>query len=145
MTKNVDTKRKPPESDMTPMVDVTFLLLIFFMVTASFVLQRSLDVPKPEPKEGRGEPEQQIADVIVEIDPFNTFHVLTESWEREAPSKHELLAALREARDGSTDGTVPNRVLVKAHEDSLHEKVVAALDSASIAGMQEVLLLTVAE
>ena len=33
------------ELDMTPMVDVTFLLLIFFMVTASFSLQKSLPVP----------------------------------------------------------------------------------------------------
>ena len=31
------------ELDMTPMVDVTFLLLIFFMVTASFTLQKSLE------------------------------------------------------------------------------------------------------
>ena len=30
------------ELDMTPMVDVTFLLLIFFMVTASFTIQKSL-------------------------------------------------------------------------------------------------------
>src|SRR5688572_20269137 len=29
------------EMDMTPMVDVTFLLLIFFMVTASFTMQKS--------------------------------------------------------------------------------------------------------
>ena len=36
------------EMDMTPMVDVTFLLLIFFLVTAAFTLQKSIDVPKPE-------------------------------------------------------------------------------------------------
>ena len=39
-------KEKEPipedELDMTPMVDVTFLLLIFFMVTASFTIQKSL-------------------------------------------------------------------------------------------------------
>ena len=29
--------------DMTPMVDVTFLLLIFFMITASFSMQKSLE------------------------------------------------------------------------------------------------------
>ncbi len=33
------------ELDMTPMVDVTFLLLIFFMVTASFTLQKSIKQP----------------------------------------------------------------------------------------------------
>ena len=34
--------------DMTPMVDVTFLLLIFFMVTASFTLQKSIEDAKAE-------------------------------------------------------------------------------------------------
>ena len=37
--------------DMTPMVDVTFLLLIFFMVTAAFSLQKSINVPTPEKEE----------------------------------------------------------------------------------------------
>ena len=31
------------EMDITPMVDVTFLLLIFFMITASFAMQKSLE------------------------------------------------------------------------------------------------------
>jgi hypothetical protein len=33
------------DMDMTPMVDVTFLLLIFFMVTASFSVQKSIQRP----------------------------------------------------------------------------------------------------
>ncbi|MEZ6057170.1 MAG: biopolymer transporter ExbD [Planctomycetaceae bacterium] len=37
--------------DMTPMVDVTFLLLIFFMITASFSMQKSMEVNPPEPDE----------------------------------------------------------------------------------------------
>ena len=41
--------------DMTPMVDVTFLLLIFFMVTAAFSLQKSLEVPTPDQQENATE------------------------------------------------------------------------------------------
>lgn len=37
--------------DMTPMVDVTFLLLIFFMITASFNIQKSLPAHPPEPED----------------------------------------------------------------------------------------------
>ncbi len=37
--------------DMTPMVDVTFLLLIFFMITAAFNLQKSLPADPPEPEQ----------------------------------------------------------------------------------------------
>ena len=36
------------ELDMTPMCDVTFLLLIFFMVTAAFAMQKSFEVPAPD-------------------------------------------------------------------------------------------------
>jgi biopolymer transport protein ExbD len=71
------------------MVDVTFLLLIFFMVTAAFAMQRSMVVPKPRP-EGpvisarAAEPQ---ADIIVEVDEFNTFHVTADGFEQEAPRK----------------------------------------------------------
>lgn len=37
--------------DMTPMVDVTFLLLIFFMITAAFNLQKSLPADPPQPEQ----------------------------------------------------------------------------------------------
>lgn len=33
------------ELDMTPMIDVTFQLIIFFMITATFVVQKTLDMP----------------------------------------------------------------------------------------------------
>ena len=42
-------KNRPEEEmDMTPMVDVTFLLLIFFMVTAAFSLQKSIEMPRQQ-------------------------------------------------------------------------------------------------
>ena len=39
--------------DLTPMVDVTFLLLIFFMITASFSIQMVLPFPAPDPDKAR--------------------------------------------------------------------------------------------
>ena len=44
-------KREEEEMDMTPMVDVTFLLLIFFMVTAAFSVQKVIEVPAPQEQE----------------------------------------------------------------------------------------------
>ncbi|MEZ6068521.1 MAG: biopolymer transporter ExbD [Planctomycetaceae bacterium] len=37
--------------DMTPMVDVTFLLLIFFMITAAFNVQKSMQADPPQPED----------------------------------------------------------------------------------------------
>ena len=40
-----------PEMDMTPMIDVTFQLIIFFMITATFVVQKTLDMPEASPEQ----------------------------------------------------------------------------------------------
>ncbi len=138
------------EMDMTPMVDVTFLLLIFFMVTAAFSMQKSLEVPKPKQDEPstqaqQKDPEEDPEFVTVWVDEFNTYRVVTIDWDEEAPSEQELLRKLREARNGNSAGTVPSRLLVKAHTDSLHEKVVSALDAGTEVGMEQVQLMTVEE
>ena len=62
--------------DMTPMVDVTFLLLIFFMITAAFALQKALEVP---PTEEQAAAESRTIDdfaedsIIVRVDGDNVF------------------------------------------------------------------------
>ena len=38
--------------DMTPMLDVVFIMLIFFIITASFVNEVGLDVNRPPTSEG---------------------------------------------------------------------------------------------
>ena len=136
------------EMDMTPMVDVTFLLLIFFILTASFSFQKSLNVPTPETEEAstQAQPEDIDEDpefITVRIDAFNTFHVITTDWEEECPSKAELYIKLREARDGNSAGVVPNKMVVMANGEAFHEKVVAALDAGAAVGIDEVQLMTV--
>ncbi len=139
------------EMDMTPMVDVTFLLLIFFMVTASFTMQKSLNIPKPQKDEASTQA-QSIQDfqdnpeyVVVRIDAVNTYHVSAAAWpdEVEAPSEQELLVKLRQAREGDAQGNIPSKLLVIANGEALHERVVTAIDSGNDVGMEEVQLLTV--
>jgi biopolymer transport protein ExbD len=149
---NFDNSRRTKideDMDMTPMVDVTFLLLIFFMVTAAFSLQRSFEVPAPD----NNQPSQNTVDeiqnnddyIIVRIDAYNTFWVVGEDTEHEAASKQELLVRLREAKRGGSTGVKPTRLLVIAHGDALHEKVVTALDAGTGLGMEQVKLVTVEE
>lgn len=144
--------RDPGDSDMdmTPMVDVTFLLLIFFMVTAAFSLQKSLEIPKPKQDKPSTvteqlDPEDDPTYVTVFVDEFNTYRVIAGDLDVEAPSDQELLRRLREARNGDSDGNIPTKLLVKAHGDSLHEKVIAALDAGTEVGMEQVQLMTVEE
>lgn len=141
------------ELDMTPMCDVTFLLLIFFMVTAAFALQQSFEVPAPDESDPSTEArtlddlEDDPRFVVVRIDRFNTFHVATAAWdeEREAPSEQDLLIALRDASDASVNGQSPTNLLVAADGECRHGRVVAALDAGVEVGMEKVQFITVEE
>lgn len=138
------------EMDMTPMVDVTFQLLIFFMLTASFVMQRSQQHPKQSEDKGTQaatslEDIQEDPDyVTVRIDSFGAFHVSAAAWgdELEVPSHQELLVKLRQARQGDGSGRQPTRLLVIASADAIHDRVVLAVDAGAEVGMQDVKLLT---
>ena len=41
-------EENPGEIDLTPMLDVVFIMLIFFIVTASFIKEAGIDVRRPE-------------------------------------------------------------------------------------------------
>ncbi len=133
-------KRPSPVDDMdlTPMVDVTFLLLIFFMVTASFSIQKALQFPAPQPDEkGAQQTVQMLEDfeatsVIVQIDARNAISVdyqpLTDA--RDLPNVfRDKLRTEQKAE-----------VLIDAHSASWHETVVAVVDAANEAGMQRIRL-----
>ncbi len=48
LNKMLQAQEESTEIDMTPMLDVVFILLIFFIVTASFVKESGIDVNRPE-------------------------------------------------------------------------------------------------
>ena len=133
-------KRKPrdeEELDMTPMVDVTFLLLIFFMVTAAFSLQKSIEMPRqqtdaPSTTVVEEEPEE-LEMVEVQVDEFGTFLVLAMDWEEETPGKKNLIAALKRAKEGGAE----SRLVIKVHEQCKLQFLVDAMDAGSIAGYAE--------
>lgn len=136
------------ELDMTPMVDVTFLLLIFFMITAAFALQKSLEVPPLQDEEAAAQAEtmEKSEDdmIVVRVDGDNVFWIGAPLWEEEqrAPSPQEMIVRLREARAGRTESRIPGaaRMLVLANGDAVHERVVAAVDAGMAVGMEEIQL-----
>jgi biopolymer transport protein ExbD len=147
----VTIRSKPEESemDMTPMVDVTFQLLIFFMVTASFTMQKSLKIPAPKETQAAASSksiqdfEEDPEFVTVRIDQNGTYFISGEKWsdEVECPSEQELLVKLREARQAG--GTTASKMLVMAHGDAEHSRVVTAIDAGLSAGIDDVQLLSV--
>ncbi len=130
------------EVDMTPMVDVTFLLLIFFMVTAAFSLQRSLEIPPPESNSPTAEQtlqnEQDNNSVIVRIMKSNAIWVD----DREIPSRQELLAVLREMTNPRGPSPPVTTMLVLADGRARHETVVMVLDAGNAVAMKNIQLKT---
>src|SRR5690554_3867411 len=63
-------KKKKDESniDLTPMLDVVFILLIFFVVTASFVKDSALDAASQDPNNNPPPPQQdQPQNALIQI------------------------------------------------------------------------------
>lgn len=128
------------ELDLTPMVDVTFQLLIFFMLTMAAGLAKSIEVPVPDPSQQAAqsrsisELEEDDDYIVVQIDEDNTIWVDG----REA-TRMEVVPRLKELRDAA-GAHPPTNLLVLAAGDARHDTVVSVLDAGSEAGMAQVRL-----
>jgi biopolymer transport protein ExbD len=124
--------------DLTPAVDVTFQLLIFFMVTASFSMQKAFDVPPAKQTEGVSvavvvQDESQTA-VKVQVDADNTM-IVEEQDSKRASNYRELLELLKAEKNASPDVT---DIQLELHPDSTHETRVIVIDAATQAGFTRV-------
>ncbi len=64
-------KRKKDESniDLTPMLDVVFILLIFFVVTASFVKESTLNIQGQDPNNNPPPPSEDMPqNILIQLD-----------------------------------------------------------------------------
>lgn len=131
-------KREKDELDMTPMVDVTFLLLIFFMVTASFSLQKSIEMPRQTsdlPSTSNVEEETEELDPVeLEIDEFGSFLVLGPKGEKETVGKQNLILSLKDEIGDVRDGM---RLNIKVHENAKLQFLVDGMDAGTLAGFSE--------
>lgn len=131
--------REDAEMDMTPMVDVTFLLLIFFMITANFTMQKALQQPAKKDDQATTSvtPEQESETVTIQVDETNSFLiVLPDGGEVPVSSKQGLIVELANA---AIDTTVDEdgggaKLIVDAHPDCMHSSVIDALDAGRESG-----------
>lgn len=112
--------------DLTPLIDVTFQLLIFFLLTATFNTDAAFKVKLP--KASSNEPATESKALVVEISEDGRFEV-----DRVLVDDRELQLRLCNAAKDKQISTVN----IKADEKTRHEKVVQAMDVAKTCGIEK--------
>ena len=54
--------------DMTPMLDIVFIMLIFFIVTTSFVKEKGLDANRPEDNQAKNDKPSKALSIRIKAD-----------------------------------------------------------------------------
>jgi biopolymer transport protein ExbD len=119
--------------DMTPMVDVAFLLVIFFMVTALFRKPQILDLHLPPPSSSAQLGHDSVMSVKVRED-GRIFWQLGAGPLTEAPGEENLRVILAERAGADRDLVV----LVKVDREAPYRRMVDVLDEVETAKLTRV-------
>jgi biopolymer transport protein ExbD len=134
---NLRTRRsQPPEINLTSLLDVVFLLLIFFMVSTTFKDERGqeqtrLRVTLPQ-AQGQDQPTKETESIRIIIDQSGTFYVN----DRLVVDQQAL--TLVRALTGALDQRKGLPVLIQADAKTPHQAVMTALDAAAEVGLNKV-------
>ena len=116
--------------NLTPMLDVVFIMLIFFIVTATFVKERGLDVNQPDDDKPKTvDPNKK--SIVVRITSRDRIQIAQRDvdWRGVRPQIERLHAENPEAP-----------VIIQPHADSRTETMIHVMDSARLAGVDNVSL-----
>ena len=114
--------------DITPLIDMVFQLLIFFMLTSSFVVQSGLKVNLPKAATGELSQEQGL---IITVSRENMLFL-----DKKVITSKELKSALLKARKNRMS------VLIMADQRSSLGRVVEVWDMARDLGVEQVNIAT---
>ncbi|MBE5315391.1 MAG: biopolymer transporter ExbD [Xanthomonadales bacterium] len=126
-----------PELNLTPLIDVVFCLIIFFVVTTTFDDRSALNIELPTASPSKalpvGEPLQ------IQIDAEGRYFV----------AGNEVLrrdgAALREALEQIAGDDRERSVILRADARTPHQSVVTAMDALGAVGFTKLSIATVPE
>jgi len=123
-----------PDVNLTPMIDVVFLLLLFFMVSTSFIRESSLKVDLPQAT-GQTIAEQDLAiDIIINADGQFIINEVT----LDSPSLEQLSAHLKQAVGENEDP----HIIISADANAEYQNIVTAMDVSQQLGYTRLTLAT---
>ncbi|NCC23810.1 MAG: biopolymer transporter ExbD [Deltaproteobacteria bacterium] len=125
---NYRTRGRAVDINMAPLIDMIFILLIFFIVTTSFVKEAGIDVQRPGAETAEFE---QRSTLQIGIDAQGLIYVEGQVIDSRSVRGH-VATFLAESPDGA--------VLVVADKDSRTQSVVEAIDQCRLAGARNISL-----
>lgn len=117
--KKVEAEDKA-EIDLTPMLDVVFIMLIFFIVTASFIKEKTIGVNVP-PKDQPQEVKPESTNILIQV--TKTDEIYIDQRRVDVRSVRSLIAQKHAENPQAS-------VVVRAHELSTAESYIAIADAA---------------
>ncbi len=124
------------EVNLTPLIDVVFLLLIFFMISTQFKAAAELDLVLPTATAAQSTGDTQ--SVLVTV--TRTGQYAVDQVRLKASTEASLMAALQRTADLVTNG-----VRVEADADASHQSVVTVLSVLSKLNVEQVAIVSLRE
>jgi len=115
------------EINLTPMLDVVFIMLIFFIVTASFVKEAGIDVNRPDAPVTETKPED--ANILIVIDPNDDIWI-----DRRIIDPRAVRANIERLHAENPKGSV----VIQPSKRSTNRMLVTIMDSARQAGVYNI-------
>ena len=114
------------EINITPMIDVVFIMLIFFIVTASFVKEAGIDVNRPDAQTAV---RQERANILIAISENNEIWI-----DQRMIDPRAVRANIERLRAENPEGSI----VIQADKGSVTETLVLVMDAARQAGVYNV-------
>ncbi|WP_281646960.1 biopolymer transporter ExbD [Parendozoicomonas sp. Alg238-R29] len=131
-------RRQPVQEvtvNLTPLIDVVFLLLIFFMVSTTFTRETRLEVDLPEASVSSQAPKEQ-REIKMEISQTGVYAI---SGQVLPGNSLEIVKAALERASG---GDITRPVVLIADAKTPHESVVIAMEAAGELGFSKLSIAT---
>ena len=125
------TERIQAYISMTPMIDVVFLLLIFFMVTSTYIQTSSLNVDLPKAQTSDTSDQQNNTLVIYQNGSIE--------WNGTSVQWEELATLFRNLKAENPNASI----VIQGDQDVPYQSVVQAMDAARVSGIERLSLATV--
>ena len=114
--------------DITPMLDVVFIMLIFFIVTATFIKEAGIDVDKPAAATAVI---QEKASILIAIDATNNIWI-----NRRQVDIRSVRSIIERLHAENPKGTV----VIQADRESKNDALVQVMDASRRAGVYDIAL-----